>query len=182
MEAMRAMAMKRFAILLVMMAAMGAAACEDSPTEPDDDNTVTFTATMTAAQETTAVTGAEANATGTATITFNLTRDAAGNITAVTSNITSNVANMPAGSTLILAHIHTGATGVSGGPIVNTGLSAATAITVGANGTATLTFNNLNVDVTVANNIIANPAGFYFNVHSTLNPGGVVRGQLVRQN
>jgi hypothetical protein len=29
--------------------------------------------------------------------------------------------------------------------------------------------------------IIANPGGFYFNVHSTLNPVGVVRGQLVRQ-
>ena len=28
--------------------------------------------------------------------------------------------------------------------------------------------------------IIANPASFYFNVHSTLNPGGVARGQLVK--
>ena len=30
--------------------------------------------------------------------------------------------------------------------------------------------------------IINNPAGFYFNAHSTLNPGGVVRGQLVKVN
>jgi hypothetical protein len=28
--------------------------------------------------------------------------------------------------------------------------------------------------------IIANPAGFYFNVHTALNPGGAVRGQLSR--
>ena len=26
--------------------------------------------------------------------------------------------------------------------------------------------------------ILNNPAGFYFNVHTTVNPGGAVRGQL----
>lgn len=174
--------MKRIAALLMMVALAGLGACEDSPTEPDDDNTIVFTANMTGAQEVPPATGTEANATGTATITFNLTRDSAGAITAATANITSNVANMPSGSTLILAHIHTGAAGTTGPPIVNTGLSAATAVTVGGNGTATLTFSNLTVSVADANNIIGNPAGFYFNVHSTMNPGGVVRGQLVRQN
>jgi len=34
--------------------------------------------------------------------------------------------------------------------------------------------------VDIATQILANPAGFYFNSHSALNPGGVVRGQLVR--
>jgi hypothetical protein len=34
--------------------------------------------------------------------------------------------------------------------------------------------------VAVFNAIINNPSGFYFNVHSTLNPGGVARGQLVK--
>ena len=175
--------MKRYAALALTAALMtGAAACDDSPTEPDDDNTVVFTANMTAAQETTPVTGAEANGTGTATITFNLTRDASETITGGTANFSANVANLPAGSTLILAHIHTGAAGVQGGVLVNTGLSAATAITVGANGTATLTINNVSLNVTDINNIIANPAGFYFNIHSALHPGGVVRGQLVLQS
>jgi hypothetical protein len=160
---------------------LGVAACEDSPTEPDN-NTIVFTANMTAAQETTAVTGAEASATGTATITFNVTRDSAGAITAGTASFSSTVSNMPQGSSLILAHIHTGAAGVSGGVLVNTGLTAGTAIVIGANGSGTLTFNNVTVSATDINNIVANPAGFYFNVHSTLHPGGVVRGQLVRQN
>ena len=174
--------MKRFAALALTAALMAAtAACDDGPTDPGQDNTVVFTANMSAAQETTPVTGAEANATGTATITFNLTRDASNTITAGTANFSANVANMPAGSTLILAHIHTGAAGVQGGVLVNTGLSAATAITIGANGTATLTINTVSLDVTAINNIIANPAGFYFNVHSAQHPGGVVRGQLVRQ-
>jgi hypothetical protein len=29
--------------------------------------------------------------------------------------------------------------------------------------------------------IVANPAGFYFNVHTPVNPGGAARGQLARQ-
>ena len=28
--------------------------------------------------------------------------------------------------------------------------------------------------------VMDNPAGYYFNMHSPLNPGGVIRGQLVR--
>ena len=177
------MSMKRFSTLaLAALMTAGVAACDDSPTEPEDNNTVVFTANMTAAQETSAVTGAEAAATGTATITFNLTRDAGGTITAGTANFTATVSNMPQGSSLILAHIHPGVAGVSGGALVNTGLSAATAIAIGANGSGTLTFNGVNVSVTDINNIIANPAGFYFNVHSAAHPQGVVRGQLVRQN
>ena len=31
-----------------------------------------------------------------------------------------------------------------------------------------------------ATTVLANPAGHYFNMHSALNPIGVVRGQLVR--
>ena len=173
---------RNISILAIALAVAGIAACDDGPTEPEDNNTVTFTATMSAAQETTAVTGAEAAATGTATITFNLTRDAAGTITAGTANFSSTVSNMPQGSTLIRAHIHPGAAGVAGGVLIDTGLTPAAAIAIGTNGSATLTFNNVNLSVTDINNIIANPSGFYFNVHSALNGGGVVRGQLVRQN
>jgi hypothetical protein len=43
------------------------------------------------------------------------------------------------------------------------------------------TFANRDVGASLAGEIITNPAGFYFNVHSTLNPSGAVRAQLVRQ-
>ena len=36
-------------------------------------------------------------------------------------------------------------------------------------------------DTALINNILNNPANFYFNAHTALNPPGAVRGQLVRQ-
>ncbi len=35
---------------------------------------------------------------------------------------------------------------------------------------------------TVAQGIFNNPAGNYFNIHTTLNTGGAIRGQLVKTN
>ena len=174
------MSMKRFAVLVMMLGALGASACDDSPTEPDDPNTVVFTSNLSAANEVPAVTGAETSATGNVTITFSLTRNSANAITAATANFSSTLSNMPAGSTLILAHIHPGVAGTTGSPVVNTGLTAATAIPV-VNGSATLTFTNVLVDPVTAQNIIDNPSAFYFNVHSQANPSGVARGQLARQ-
>lgn len=173
------MIMKRSAVLMMALAVMGAAGCDDNPNDPDD--TAIFTATLAASSEVPPVTGAEAGATGSANITFNLTRDANDAITAATANFSATVSNMPAGSSLILAHIHTGVAGTAGGFVVNTGLSAATAIPI-VNGSATLTFNDVAVDPAVAQDIIDNPAAFYFNVHSAANPAGVARGQLVRRD
>jgi CHRD domain-containing protein len=46
------------------------------------------------------------------------------------------------------------------------------------------TFSRLNITSLSAANaqaIINNPAGYYFNVHTSNNPQGVIRGQLVKQ-
>ena len=89
------------------------------------------------------------------------------------------MAGFPGTTNVILAHIHTGTSNVNGGIVVNTGVASGDVpLTNGAGG-----FRKLNVnvaDLNVANQIISNPAGFYFNVHTTANPGGVMRGQLVR--
>ena len=172
---------KRAAVIL--FAAVAFAACDDdSPTAPSDPNVVVFTAQLSAANEVPPITGTEANARGDVRITFNLTRDAANAITGATASFVVNLSNFPNGSRWTLAHIHTGAAGVPGGVVVNTGLTPATGIDLpsGSVSNHVLTAPSP-VDATTTNNILSNPAGFYFNVHSVLNPTGAVRGQLVRQ-
>jgi len=48
------------------------------------------------------------------------------------------------------------------------------------NGVASFTKAGITVLPELAQRILNNPAGFYFNVHSNLNPGGFARGQLNR--
>ncbi len=48
-------------------------------------------------------------------------------------------------------------------------------------GSLLITLSGINVPTNVAEAIMANPAGYYVNLHSAVNPGGVIRGQLVRQ-
>jgi len=172
--------MKRLAVL--MLAALVFVGCgDDDPTGPSPDaNRVVFTAALSAANEVPAVTNAESVGRGSATITMNLTRNASNQIQSGTIDFQFTVNSFPAGSVLTLAHIHTGAAGVAGPILVNTGLSAATAIAV-AGGNASFEARGISADATTLQSIIDNPANFYFNVHSQLNPSGVVRAQLVRQ-
>jgi hypothetical protein len=176
-------------VLMVLMVAVGLAACDnDSPTAPADPNLVVFTAQLSAANEVPPITNAEANARGDVRITMNLTRDASNNISGATYTFVVNLNSFPAGSTWTLAHIHEGAAGVAGGVRVNTGLTPATAIPLTNGAIANQTFSNIPLNpttnpdaVNIINNMIANPSGWYFNVHTTLNGGGAVRGQLVKQ-
>ncbi len=61
-------------------------------------------------------------------------------------------------------HIHTGAAGVPGGVLI--------ALPGTWSGSTTASATDIS-------NIIANPAGFYVNVHTTDYPGGAIRGQMV---
>jgi hypothetical protein len=173
--------MKRYAII----AAAGIlTACGSSPSAPTaPPNTIIFTAALNAANETPPITNADANARGTATVTFNLTRDSAGTITAATVGFVYSLSGFPPGTVIRLTHVHEGGPAVPGGVKIDSGLSPATAITL-ADGTANnITFANTTFPdgLSLINQIIANPNGYYFNVHSNLNPGGAVRGQLVKQ-
>ena len=175
--------MKRFAAIGIAL--MTAAACgSDSPTTPSSNTgPIVFTAQLSAGNEVPPITNADANARGTSTITFNVSRDpATGGVNGGgTINFSAQVTGFPAGTPINLAHIHTGASGIAGGVLINTNLSAASPIILDANGAGTLTINNIPIDQGNATNIVANPAGFYFNMHSGINPGGAVRGQLVKQ-
>jgi hypothetical protein len=90
-----------------------------------------------------------------------------------------NISGMPAGRPINIAHIHTGAAGATGTVLVSTTLAAGE-VSTNAAGTASFTKVATGVDAATAQGIVNNPAGFYFNAHSGLNSGGVVRGQLVK--
>jgi len=53
-------------------------------------------------------------------------------------------------------------------------------VTLNSNGSAQFTKTNISVTVTDAQAIMANPSGYYFNVHTAANPTGAIRGQLTR--
>jgi hypothetical protein len=175
--------MKRAGIL--MITALALAGCDDDsngPTGPSSTGPIVFTVQMSAANEVPPVSNAEANARGTATITFSVPRDSSGNVTGGgTANFSVQLSGFPAGSAAIAAHIHPGAAGVNGNVLVPVVGVSATAPIVMGDGTATLNLSGSPITQDQATQIVANPAGYYFNVHTPVNPGGAVRGQLVRQ-
>jgi hypothetical protein len=171
--------MKRYA-MIVAVAILGAACGSDSPTNPTQ-GPVVFTASLAANNEVPPVTNADSTGRGTVTITFNVPRDSTGAVTgAGTANFSAQVTGFPAGSVARAAHIHPGAAGTNGSPLVDTGLTPASPINL-TDGSGTLVFSGVAVSQADAQAIINNPAGYYFNVHTALTPGGAIRGQLVKQ-
>ena len=135
--------------------------------------TITFTAQLNGGQEIpVVVTGSV----GTATVTWNTVTK--------TGTYRVDVYNMPVGTTA--SHIHAGAVGAGGPVVVN--------FTVPAGGIS----NDFALSGTFAcSDVVARAAqginscedfeqalllnNTYANVHSTANPGGEIRGQLIRQ-
>jgi hypothetical protein len=136
---------------------------------------VVFNAQLLASNEVPPVSNADLNAFGNVSVVV----DTATN----TYRFDWNVNNVAA-STIILSHIHEAPAGVNGPVRVDSGLNAGSNVVPVVNGSAAFTKSGI-VPATdaagITQRLLANPAGFYFNIHSNLNPGGVVRGQLVRQ-
>jgi hypothetical protein len=172
--------MKRLGVLAI---ALALAACDQessSPAGPSTTGPLIFAAQLLASNENPPITNAESGGRGSVTITITVPRDAAGTPAGPgTVTFSMQSANFAPGSPIILGHIHVGAAGVNGPIVVDTGLSP-TAPMVLADGTANLIVTGRPITQELATLIVANPAGYYFNLHSPLNPGGVIRGQLVR--
>ena len=161
--------MKRLALAAVTILVFGVAGCGGSsnPTAPSDIKI--FTVQLSALNEVPAVTNAESTARGTAVITVNKATNA------IDFNVSLN--NFPAGSSVNIAHIHgPAAAGTNASIIVNTGL--ATGQVVLTNGSGTFSFQSVVAPAATVQAILAAPQNNYFNVHTSLNPGGAIRGQL----
>jgi hypothetical protein len=167
--------MKRFAIL-ACAALLTAGGCGSNNTNGPSDQPTVFTVPLLAANET-PPTGKEPNASGTATITMNTVKDSSGTVTSGTIDFNVSLTGFPNNTTLTAAHIHTGASGVPGAVLIGTGLSAADNVVL-TNGSGTFSKTGVPAGASDLQNILNNPAGFYFNVHTQASPGGAVRGQL----
>jgi hypothetical protein len=160
--------LRRLALLSLAVGLTVAACDDDDPVQPEPE---VYRATMNGANESPAV---QTNATGIGTFTVD------GNDIDYTVTITS----WPANTTVSGAHIHfapaagqtTGAVMI---PFPTTGAGAIT--TQGGSGTVTATNDQL---------ALIRAGGTYFNVHATTTPagacpnhcpGGLIRGNLVRQ-
>lgn len=133
----------------------------------------TLTATLTGAGEATEVAnGVNTGAFGDATVVVNLT--------AQTVTWTVRVFNLPSGVTG--AHIHVGAEKTAGPVVVNFPIVANQSNDFGITGSAAFSTFTLRPDQGIRSpeDMVQAILGdnTYVNVHSTVNPGGEIRGQL----
>jgi CHRD domain len=162
--------------IAIAMAAVVVTSLAATRTAPQTTETAVLMATLSPANEVPAITNADSTGKGDVTVTLKITRDAAKAITAATAEFKLNLSGFPAGTAVSGSHIHTGAAGANGGVAVSVGLKAGDLVL--ANGSGSLTKADVTVSPAVAQQLLTAPAGFYFNVHTTLNGGGAARGQL----
>lgn len=166
---------------LLLVFGLVAAGCNkgSAPGGPTPNGTTTstiFTTALKASNEVPSVSNAEADVAGTAVIMLKATKDASGVVTAATADFKIDVSGFPAGSVVTMAHIHPGGAGANGGIAVNTGLASGEVTLV--DGAGAVQKNGVTVPADVAQGILKAPGSYYFNVHSVMNAGGVIRGQL----
>src|SRR5262245_63817754 len=167
-------------VLLAVAASVCLSACgSDDDVAPSAAAPLIFSAQLSPSNEVPAITGTESTGRGAVQVQFNVTRDASGAISSATATFYFQLTGFPAGTTVQGAHIHPAPAGINGPVIISTGLTATTTVTL-TSGTGDFTFSNIPVDPALAQQILSNPAAFYFNVHSPANPGGLSRGQLQR--
>jgi hypothetical protein len=161
--------MKRLAIAVTVLA-IGAAGCGSSSTTKPSDNLVVFNVQLSALNEVPPITNAESTARGTAVITVDKVAN--------TIDFSVSLRDFPATSTVRVAHIHgpTGPAGTTAGILVDTLLAQGDVVLT--NGAGTFSFEKRAASAAVIAGILANPQNHYFNVHTVLNGGGAIRGQL----
>jgi CHRD domain len=156
--------------LIALGAAIGAA-------PPVGAETAVFTAQLLPSSQVPPITNADVIAYGLAVVTLNLTRDASNAITAATADFAVGLTRFPPTDTVVAAHIHQDPVGQNGPIVVDSGISMTSPVSL-AGGDTSISRPGLAVSPALAAQILSNPEGFYFNVHTSINTGGSVRGQL----
>jgi hypothetical protein len=117
---------------------------------------------------------------GTATITIRVVRDGRGAVSAATVVFDIDY-TMPQPTTFVGLHIHNAVEGVNGPVEISSGLSGTNSVT-GTSGHLTRVVNIASTDAKslgFVSGILNSPELYYVNMHSTVYPGGFMRGQLL---
>lgn len=115
---------------------------------------------------------------GTGTITIIVRRNAVGEVTGGTVWFTVNY-DFLGEQRFSGLHIHEQVKGVNGPVVINTGLSNSNqVIATTGRGTINIPVEISSTTLPAFRRLLANPPGFYVNIHTTVKPGGVIRGQL----
>lgn len=164
--------------LAFLAAACGSSSSSSSTTPTALPVKPTLVATLSPANEVPPITNAESTGNGAVSVLFDTTTDSSGNITSAKATFTVTLNGFPANTPINIAHIHQGASTCVCPVVVNTTLASGTVVL--SNGSGTFVKTDIVVDPAVAQGILNNASNYYFNVHSTLNPGGAARGTLTR--
>lgn len=117
--------------------------------------------------------------TGAATVWLHLVRDSKGNV--VSGSVDATVSfNFTAAGTATAMHIHKGAAGTDGPVVIPFTLASTPVSGQGTFPVAQTNFPSSAVTLDTINGILTDPTQFYYNVHTTDSPNGVMRGQLQR--
>ncbi len=144
--------------------------------------TATFLAALSPANE---VPPVSIDARGTALLYAHVMRDAQNQIVSGSVDFVI-LYTFPGEATFTGLHIHAGGAGVNGPVTVNSGLAAgANSVTIAAPFRGILSrqgqvLPDNAAGVATLRGMFENPAGYYVNLHSTVHPGGVIRGQVMR--
>jgi hypothetical protein len=144
---------------------------------PTPQTVFVFTADLSPANVVPPITDAEASGSGTATVTITVVKDTTGKITGATAKLEVALKGFPPTTTIVALLAHKGAAGANGAGVINSGITADTAVPL-TGGSGTITKDNLTMDPQNATDLLANPVGFYVLAHSQVHPSGVARGQL----
>ena len=162
--------MKRQTVLLMCSILLLATAARANTTE-----TRYFRGAMSPANESPAVSGVTVS--GQHTITIYIVRNDAGGIVSATVYFDVDY-NFALPATVNGLHIHAGAAGVNA-PIV---IDAIRSGTINVQGEGNFyrvgVFRNAANTASLVTDILANPGNYYVNLHTAVNPGGVMRDQL----
>jgi hypothetical protein len=152
-----------------------------SPIFADTEDTAVFRTRMLPDNEVPPVSGSGNSAA--AAITVNATRDIRGNISAATVTFDIDY-TVTANTTFTGLHIHNAATGQNGPVVIDSGISGSSPVSVGSgSGRISRVVNYTSSDTNglrFVTGLLATPENYYVNIHTTPNPAGFMRGQLLR--